>query len=1012
MSHTSPYNIYTDADRRLAECLTKQVSLFREKISQGRPYVWELRLGQSHFHILESALNQSIASHGGTHQHLLTAETAPLVVMYMAEWYKRYYRGADTQDDNKVLQLTTDELKQLYRLAGIDTNTFVYNASKNPDKPSMRWLESLQVLGGLAVQAELKRDESDPLLPQLCRIFHGEEISLDDLNDRSRAVAFQESISRRHSLYDYLDSILDPAQEPPFAPEDLKNEDTMIPRLLQRIAHADRVAKRDKFDFEWIVAYTASRRQMVRHLRVRLKPEVMGGGRKQYIGYDRLRQPEWDMEHPEEVGRIRFYLRFRNGKTYVRKEQPGDQPLFKYDNTGSEKTGFLCISTTGENTCTQVPVERFDCVEMVMKYDEAQADGTTRERTHTVQQLPVEDYMQLYALPKTGNQFSTRRNSQTATVVVFSPVWHLAPDYAALPVAYAHYRCGEEESEDYCWCPVNDKLVLADRNGRELMPPFFNRNGLYQVVTKKYLKTIKYRDNVFVLYRYIDPEYDEDEPQDDFMPVLFGRSGLLVLHYPKREAEEGEPVTDYDLEWLKNGRNWTAWKEEEPQQGMLRLRVTVKGLVFKLTVYYVPFTPTAQTEAPIWRDFDHQQIRTALEGVADIQDNFRRQTGHREADTCTLEIGTAEGKILVDVYRPVIVRELSQLGASDGKPHVVGYSGKGERIQVPLICCGQFAVRDFSETGVREYPLRAAGNLWYGFTTINQTGLALSNYLESTPITKLADNIPIADLEIYLTKAIDHPQGLYGWNYREAPHPIGSAGGMEGEGIVFQSLKDNPSPRHYACPVFCKNEEDDWGDGDDDWGDEDEDATGGSGETVSTLACFLTAAEHHTYYFLFDPLVRTIAARSQIKDILLPLMQRRNYKLTPEDTARLYTLALHFHFDWMLLPRKLWQKGMEAIAHDEAERQQMKKAVEAFFCATPKCTDERERQCLKELTGQYWTFTAWPKVDEVADRALRLIQDQPDALGKLPSLKDFLRQYDSCPYKFGGMSRVITKVEP
>lgn len=118
MSHTSPYNIYTDADRRLAECLTKQAIQFREKISQGRPYVWELRLGLSHFHILESALNQSIASHGGTHQHLLNAETAPLVVMYMAEWYKRYYRGADTQDDNKLLQLTTDELKQLYRSPG------------------------------------------------------------------------------------------------------------------------------------------------------------------------------------------------------------------------------------------------------------------------------------------------------------------------------------------------------------------------------------------------------------------------------------------------------------------------------------------------------------------------------------------------------------------------------------------------------------------------------------------------------------------------------------------------------------------------------------------------------------------------------------------------------------------------------------------------------------------------------------------------------------------------------
>lgn len=47
------------------------------------------------------------------------------------------------------------------------------------------------------------------------------------------------------------------------------------------------------------------------------------------------------------------------------------------------------------------------------------------------------------------------------------------------------------------------------------MPPFFNRNGLYQVVTKKYLKTIKYKDNVFVLYKYIDTDYDDEEMQED-----------------------------------------------------------------------------------------------------------------------------------------------------------------------------------------------------------------------------------------------------------------------------------------------------------------------------------------------------------------------------------------------------------------------------------------------------------------------------------------------------------------
>ena len=343
---------YTEEDRKLLECLPKCQEQLRKLIDVGRPYVWELRLSLEQFYILETAIADSISSHSNDYHHLLSEDFAVILVMYLAEWYKRFYKGADTMNDNKVITLSTEELKKLYQLAKIDANTFVYNASTNPDKTSYRWLESLQVLGGLAVQAELKRDKSDALLPQLCKIFHGEEIELDDLKDRNRAVAFQESIARKHSLYEYLDCILSKEKEPPFAKEDMNREETCIPQLLHKILEADEVAKKNKFDFEWVIAYTASRNQMIRHLRVKMKPEEIGGGKKQYIGYDRLQKPEWGIEHPEEVGRIRFYLRFKDNGRYVQKLDKTEEPLFKYDNTGSEKTGFLSVNKIDENTYT------------------------------------------------------------------------------------------------------------------------------------------------------------------------------------------------------------------------------------------------------------------------------------------------------------------------------------------------------------------------------------------------------------------------------------------------------------------------------------------------------------------------------------------------------------------------------------------------------------------------------------------------------------------------------------
>ena len=169
-------------------------------------------------------------------------------------------------------------------------------------------------------------------------------------------------------------------------------------------------------------------------------------------------------------------------------------------------------------------------------------------------------------MPKTSNKFSTRKNAQAATAVIFSSDYHLAEPYRELPVVYAHYRNGDECGEDYCWCPINDKVILVGPDGKEISPPFFNRNGLYQVIIKKYLKTIKYKENLFVRYRYLDEDYDEAEMQEDDLPVLFGRSGLKVWHYKSDHDMEGTPITDYKIEWQKGDIMQNGKKRQNPNK--------------------------------------------------------------------------------------------------------------------------------------------------------------------------------------------------------------------------------------------------------------------------------------------------------------------------------------------------------------------------------------------------------------------------------------------------------------
>ena len=979
----------TESDKRLLHTLPQKVEEMKQSILCGKPYVWKLRLSLAEFYDLESATGDSISSHAGHHEHLLTEDFAVVVVIYLAEWYKRFYCGADTMDENKVLSLNTEELKRLYELAGIDAKTFVYNASKNPDKTSYRWQESLQVLGGLAVQAELKRDKHDNLLPKLCKLFHGEDIDLDDLRDRNRAVAFQESIARQHSLYEYLKCILEKDEHGrrnlPFAPSDLKDESTRIPELVSKIEQADVLAKKHKFDFEWIIQYAASTHSMVRQLKVKLKPEVIGGGKKQYIGYDRLRSEEWGMEHPENVGRIRMYLRFKNGGQYVQKEEKGEEPLFKYDNTGQEATGFLSVNKEDEAIYLRVPTTRFDKVEIVMHYDHT---------AHVVQQMEVADYMQVYEVSKSGGRrFTSRRNAQAPTVLIFSTVHRLTEEFQDIPLSYAHFRQGETFGEDYCWCPIMDKVILRLNTGEEL--PFFNRNGLYQVVTKKYLKTIKYMDNVFVLYKYIDTDEDDDVMQEDRLTVLFGRQALSVLHFPSGMAKDGVPVGDYTTEWYNTKeRRYVNWDEDhEPKQGKLRLRVTVKGLVFTPKVYYVPFFPTDPEQQPIWRDFETMRICTALEGVEDIQDDFSKDIGDDMPDTRQLEIGTASEKILVDVYRPILIRELSQKKSCDVESKVISYHDVNEDIEIPLINCQQFSVRDFSANGVKEYQVTQKGTVYYNFPTFNHPGIDGTSFLLEEKVSALTPELPLDYLKIYTTKALDHAEELYAWNYKSEPVRVDSSFQIKEEGIVFQSLKDNDSPRHYAMPRANK--------GKGGWGGKK------NVLVVDALYCFEKVAEHKAYFFLFNPLIKVIAARTQIKDIWLPLLKKREYNLTQADIGHLYLFALQFHFDWMLLPRDLWQAQIEEAAESEDEKEKIIQALADFFCQTPKATDERERVSLRDFVKRYWTFDGYPKVDAVAETALKLILDKPDALMKMGDLKEFLKIYDECRFKYIEMSKVI-----
>ena len=111
----------------------------------------------------------------------------------------------------------------------------------------------------------------------------------------------------------------------------------------------------------------------------------------------------------------------------------------------------------------------------------------------------------------------------------------------------------------------------------------------------------------------------------------------------------------------------------------------------------------------------------------------------------------------------------------------------------------------------------------------------------------------------------------------------------------------------------------------------------------------------------------------------------------------------------MLLPRETWKTQIEEAAESEDEKKEIIKALADFFCKTPKATDERERESLRYFVKRYWTFDNYPEVDGIAETALKLIMNQPDALNKIGELRDFLKTYDECRFKYIEMSKAIDR---
>ncbi len=835
----------------------------RDKIATmdiSQPYVWRLQLSEVDFNKLEACL-KAIAAENGKNA-LAKPENAIVTIVYVAEWYKRRY-----QSGNKNGLIDGLDLETLWTNSGISQQNYLYK----DESGNKRWLYSIYVLGGLAIQHELHRNDGMRFLKGLCRIYHGEEYTLENLEDASRAAAFRESIKRKHSLYEYMKEILNGAM--PFHKDDLEDKLSDVNRFVATIKAANDEILRVKFRFEWVVTFSPDFNYMQRRLNVWLKPEEVCGGLHQYLRFDRVHL--WGVPNPESKEHLYVYIRFKNGNEVV-EPSTMEKPLITYVNHSLDD--FVAFGVERGAQVKHIPVSHFDKIEMVVKDDEGnEYIAQTQEATEYIQLWREEDY---------GETWTSTQNTQQQTALLFSNRCRVKDEINHEVFHKSFYDQAFGFSEEWNWVYIYDSVTFFDDKGKEFT--LFNRIGYDQVTTKLYTDTIHYVDGGKIRRYYIDDPDISNVLDVENLPLIFGLDDIIVRHFAtKDDIKNAQPEEDTEaelIEYKQRSGRYTPWTEnDKPDYGKVTLRVTIKGKPYIIAVAYLP---RLASETPIMRDYESCCVR--YKNIFDEDVIYRDaipMDGESLAPTLPIRYGGGDLYCEVDVYRPTLIKEV----LLDGK--IIDYLQDDEKLELPYIFKQRVQLNDFNRRGYQAYECKHLDNIYTdAYINVAQNpsaGMAaLAAWDADTKyLGKLLDEMAPDSLLVCFGRSKKEPhwegEEALAWNYDKEQEPkVVSSTETIDFGIIFQNLSKN---KDLTCNYPIQADDDPWGFDDVD---------------VSILRCFEVANDTETYFFLMKPLMEM---RDTKKELYEPLLEARGGELSEKDKQGLLRLGEEFGFDWQNL---------------------------------------------------------------------------------------------------------------
>lgn len=864
------------------------------------PYVWSLKLTSEEFKNLRSFID--------THH---SDKDSPLVMIYVAEWYKRCY-DINTSINGVLPWLDAEEV---WKNCGFrNYRRWVYDSERGNE-----WVYSMYILGGLAAKLECGHPD-DKLMEQLCRLYHGEQLTLSASG--SRAIALARSIENEDSLFHYIQEVINGRF--PYAQSDMDDKTGAICGLVHLLRSANKRALRDKFNCEWIINYADYYETMSRRLRLGLRPERGSSGQRQYLSYERLES--WGFEDPGTIARIKIALQFMSDGEIVNAADFGN-PVLTYSNTGNDDNGFIAWGSKEAGVSDKIPNRFFSSVEVMVQA--MRTDGSLEQHA-VAANADFPEFMQVFRIANRMTEWSSRqRNTVTAVVYNKSSKVVSPPDANVVEkpfYLFADYADEPRESEPYCWTDIEDSVVIRDKFGVEKR--LYNKSGGYEISMRRYEDVIAYGSNGMIKHL---TRFDEDsEWQEEMLPLLFGIQGLEIKKYTQ-DSETCDIVSPEKLSFRQSGILYND--KNTLTEGVVELLITLQGKERSLKVWFIPLEGN---ESPIVRDFGNKEIRF-FDGNA------------IEVSTDDLIIDVVRGgeldKIIIPIFSPIEGHEVWIDGT------LVERISLNETVQIPFLNCDRFMVKTINKDGIK---ITTGEDLREGYYSAPDQGngdMVVRNTVQVNDVT------------------------LYVFNPKSKTKKKAVGGGVELP--VYSELY----PRHYGEPKFAKS------------------SPFAKVKGISLIEAFETAIANRTYFFVFKELKKAVKDERLVDELFIPLVTQN--KLDKDTIDQLWRLAFEFHFDWMLLPRAIWERVPDDLRDN----------VRELFLSTPKATNEYEQRQLEIFVDDYWEFTDFSTDDRIGKMALKMILGQvgDTAKARHDAMIEIIRDYDHSAVKFHEMTKTIKK---